>query len=411
MIPMNAAPTPLDDAAKVRFCLELGKALHGFGSPAHRFEEAMCQLAASLGLQAVFLSHPTAFYAEITSAAGREMFMVRAEPGESNLGKLVRIQGVVRDVTEGRLPIGEAADEVKGIVAAGPSYSLPLTVGAFALSSAMAARFFGGGWREMALSGLLGFLVGHLGFWTARRPHFAQVFVLLAATLGGFAGVVLAHRIPHVNAFTVTLAAIVVLLPGLKLTVALREVATGNLVAGSSRLVDSAMTLLMLAFGVALGRQMALQFAHAYQETPSIALPGWTEWLALLAATGAYLVLFQGRPRDYRWMLTGCLVSYLSARYGAAWLGPELGAGLGALALGLASNLFGRLTRLPNQIMVLPGLLILVPGSVGFRGLAFLTMGETEIGVQTAFRMVFLAVALVMGLSLANAAVPPRKGL
>jgi uncharacterized membrane protein YjjB (DUF3815 family) len=104
-------------------------------------------------------------------------------------------------------------------------------------------------------------------------------------------------------------------------------------------------------------------------------------------------------------------VSFLAARAGAALVGPELGAGIGAMATGIAANLFGRRTRLPNQIMLLPGLLLLVPGSVGFRGLAFLTMGETEVGVQTAFRMVFLAVALVMGLSLANAVAPPRKGL
>ena len=79
--------------------------------------------------------------------------------------------------------------------------------------------------------------------------------------------------------------------------------------------------------------------------------------------------------------------------------------------MGLAANSFGRRTRLPNQIMQLPGLLLLVPGSIGFRGLTFLTLGETEMGVQSAFRMVFLAVALVMGLSLANAVTPPRKGL
>jgi uncharacterized membrane protein YjjB (DUF3815 family) len=125
----------------------------------------------------------------------------------------------------------------------------------------------------------------------------------------------------------------------------------------------------------------------------------------------AYLVLFQGWKQDFRWIFLGCLIAYLAARLGAVLVGPELGAGLGAMGMGLASNTFGRRTRLPNQIMQLPGLLLLVPGSVGFRGLAFLTMGETEVGVQTAFRMVFLAVALVMGLSLANAVAPPRKGL
>lgn len=407
---MNDSQTPSQDS-RIAFCLEIGKALHSFGTPAHRFEEAMQRLVASLGLEGDFLAHPTAFFAELRSATRREVFMVRAEPGDTNLEKLVSIQALVKEVINGNLPIEEAAARVREVVAQAPRFGRALVAASFGLSSAMAARFFGGGWREMVLSGLLGVLISLLGFWTSKQHHLAQVLVLLAATLAGFGGVVAAHLIPHTAAFTITLAGIVILLPGLKLTVALREVATGNLVAGSARLVDAVMILMMLAFGVALGRQVAMQFTSAFRESLSIPMAAWTEWVALLAVPLAYLVLFQARKRDFGWILLASIVAFVSSRLGAAWLGPELGAGLGAMALGIAANLFGRRTRLPNQIMELPGLLLLVPGSIGFRGLAFLTMGETEVGVQTAFRMVFLAVALVMGLSLANALVRPRKGL
>lgn len=407
---MNDTQAPSKDS-RIAFCLEIGKALHSFGTPAHRFEEAMQRLVASLGLEGDFLAHPTAFFAELQSATRREVFIVRAEPGETNLEKLVSIQALVKEVINGNLPIEEAAARVREVVAQAPRFGRTMVAASFGLSSAMAARFFGGGWREMLLSGLLGVLISVLGFWTSKQHHLAQVLVLLAATLAGFGGVVAAHLIPHTAAFTITLAGIVILLPGLKLTVALREVATGNLVAGSARLVDAVMILMMLAFGVALGRQVAMQFATAFRESSSISMAAWTEWVALLAVPLAYVVLFQARKRDFGWILLASIVAFVSSRLGSAWLGPELGAGLGAMALGIAANLFGRRTRLPNQIMELPGLLLLVPGSIGFRGLAFLTMGETEVGVQTAFRMVFLAVALVMGLSLANALVRPRKGL
>jgi len=407
---MNDSQTPAQDS-RIAFCLEIGKALHSFGTPAHRFEEAMQRLVASLGLEGDFLAHPTAFFAELRSGALREVFIVRAEAGDTNLEKLVDIQALVKEVIKGDLPIEEAAVKVRELVAEAPRFGKTLVAISFGLSSAMAARFFGGGWREMVLSALLGLLICLLGFWTSNRHHLSQVLVLLAATLAGFGGVVAAHLLPHTAAFTITLASIVILLPGLKLTVALREVATGNLVAGSARLVDAVMILMMLAFGVALGRQVAVQFALSYRESPSIPLAAWTEWVALLVVPLTYLVLFQARKRDFRWILLASIVAFVSSRLGSAWLGAELGAGLGAMALGIAANLFGRRTRLPNQIMELPGLLLLVPGSIGFRGLAFLSMGETEVGIQTAFHMAFLAVALVMGLSLANALVRPRKGL
>jgi uncharacterized membrane protein YjjB (DUF3815 family) len=61
--------------------------------------------------------------------------------------------------------------------------------------------------------------------------------------------------------------------------------------------------------------------------------------------------------------------------------------------------------------MVVPGLMLLVPGSVGFRSLASLLERDVVAGVDTAFSMLMVAVALVAGLLSANALVPPRKVL
>ena len=141
------------------------------------------RVVASLGLEGHFLAHPTAFFAELKTPAGREVFVVRAEPGERDLGKLVRIQATVRAVADGSLPLEAAAAEVRALVAEKPRFGPAATLAAFTLSSSLAARFFGGGWREMVLGGLLGFAVGVLGTFTARVRHLAEVFVLLAASL------------------------------------------------------------------------------------------------------------------------------------------------------------------------------------------------------------------------------------
>ena len=58
--------------------------------------------------------------------------------------------------------------------------------------------------------------------------------------------------------------------------------------------------------------------------------------------------------------------------------------------------------------MSLPGILLLVPGSIGFWSLAALLESDVVSGVETAFRMVLVAVSLVAGLLLADAIVPPR---
>ncbi|MFI5234896.1 MAG: hypothetical protein ACHQXA_04230 [Gemmatimonadales bacterium] len=57
----------------------------------------------------------------------------------------------------------------------------------------------------------------------------------------------------------------------------------------------------------------------------------------------------------------------------------------------------------------MPSVLLLVPGSVGFRGLASLLDRQVIVGVETAFRMLLIASALVAGLLVASVAGPQRR--
>jgi uncharacterized membrane protein YjjB (DUF3815 family) len=53
--------------------------------------------------------------------------------------------------------------------------------------------------------------------------------------------------------------------------------------------------------------------------------------------------------------------------------------------------------------------MLLVPGSVGFRGLAALMDEKIVSGVDTSFKMILTAVALVAGTLMANIIAPPRR--
>jgi uncharacterized membrane protein YjjB (DUF3815 family) len=76
--------------------------------------------------------------------------------------------------------------------------------------------------------------------------------------------------------------------------------------------------------------------------------------------------------------------------------------------VGCAGNLFARVFDRPSSIPIVPGLLLLVPGSIGFQSFSSLLGRETLSGVESAFQAVLAAVALVMGLLFANVLIPPR---
>ena len=82
---------------------------------------------------------------------------------------------------------------------------------------------------------------------------------------------------------------------------------------------------------------------------------------------------------------------------------------VGALTVGVASNLYAYALRRPASVTLVPGILLLVPGSIGFRSLSSLLDREVVTGVETAFTMVLIGAGLVAGLLLANVLVPERR--
>ena len=410
---MDASPPPAqpDTPPEIALCLELGRAFQAFGIPAHRFEDALARIAARLGLEGQFFALPTAFFASLGTGGRHWTFIQRSPSGDVDLGKLSDLQETTDDLIEGRIGTAEARNRVRGILAAPERWSVLLTVVCFGLGSAPAAMFFGGGWREMAFTAVLGALVGLTVILLGMKAGLARLVYPVAGTLVGFLAVAAAYRFPQVSPQVLTVSGLIVLVPGLRLVVSMNELATGNLVAGTARLVDTAMTFLSLGFGVALGQRLAAPFLDRALQGLPVPLPGWTELPILLLASAAFVVIFKARLRDLAWIFVACVLAFYGTRHGAVLLGPQFGVGLGAFLLGLGSNLFTRFTHRPSVVTLLPGLMVLVPGGLGFKGLEFIIQKQLVMGLDTAFQALFVAIALLTGLLLAHAAVQPRTAL
>jgi uncharacterized membrane protein YjjB (DUF3815 family) len=71
---------------------------------------------------------------------------------------------------------------------------------------------------------------------------------------------------------------------------------------------------------------------------------------------------------------------------------------LAAAALSLAGDLLHQATRRSPQLITVPGVLLLVPGAVGFSALRDLLAQQTLSGVGAVFDMFALAASIVGGL-------------
>jgi uncharacterized membrane protein YjjP (DUF1212 family) len=390
---------------------DLARALHRYGTPSHRFEEAMALVARRLGLKGQFFSTPTAIFASFGEAEDQHTRLLRLEPGEVNLEKLSELDRELDRLVRGRASARLAAQRVAALVEAPPRYGSVLTTLAFGLASGTAASFLGGGLREAVAATVFGLLIGLLVILAERLPAWGRLFEPGASFLAATLATATAAYFEFAP-LLVILAGLIVLVPGLTLTTAITELAQRHLASGSARLSGAMLTFLTLGFGVAFGTRMGEILAGGAPPTvvPQ-ALPPWVQWPALVLAALSFTVLFRAHPRDCGWIFLAAALALTGARWGAAAFGPELGAFAGALLVGVGSNIHARLLRRPSAITQLPGLMLLVPGSMGFRSVAALVEHDTLAGVQTAFAMSLVAVALAMGLLVANAVMPPRRVL
>ena len=129
----------------------------------------------------------------------------------------------------------------------------------------------------------------------------------------------------------------------------------------------------------------------------------------MVAAAAAFCVLLQARPRDMGWIVLACGIAFTGARLGAQLVGPELGA-FGRAAR-RAREQWLRPPLRPALGRARPGLLILVPGSIGFRSVFSLLENDAVSGVNAAFKMILVATSLVAGILLASIALPPKRAL
>lgn len=402
---------PYSSDRYARLVLNLGRALLHVGSPAHRLESSMQIMAERLGLQAEFFSTPTALIVSLGDGDKQQTFLARSEPGSANLSKLADLTEVMNELAEGSIDPQQADERVRAIDAAPPLYDGWLQVLAFTLIGGGVAPLLGGGWREALVSIPLGAVTGLTVWWMRQHVDRSRLIMPMVAALITFLGSLWCGFDERTALMPAVLAAMIPLLPGMDLTTAARELSTGHLVSGSSRLAFAVTVFALLAFGLVLGGMAGQAIVGPVELTAASPRPAWLPFAGLLAAACGLMMLIQAHKRDWFWILMVSLIAWIGGGLGGWLEAPIIGAFAGGLAVGLAGNLFVRLSRRPSSILHIPGLILLVPGSIGLRSLATLLQHDVVAGVETAILAGIIAVALTTGMILASVLIPPRTML
>ena len=368
----------------------------------------MLALAGAVGLREAQISvTPTVVDVSIGSLQSQRSYTLRVHPASVDLDAIARLDHLVQGVLDGRLDVPGALAALEEARARPLRHPWPFAIGGYALAGSALAPVLGGSTRDAAAAALVGLAVGVLVVSTRLVVRTEPIIVPIAAVAAGFGSYALAQLF-EVTPDLVALAALVTLLPGMTLTIGMRELATEHLQSGVANTANALVQLLGLVFGVEIGRSIAVTwFGSVGQTAPSPAFSSW-HLLAAVAAGLAFTFTLRARYRDAYVMCAATVLALVANELGAALFGNQAAAFVAALAIGVVGTVAGARLRRSPLVFIVPGVLMLVPGSAGYNSVLRLVTDQTINGITAGFDTFVTAISIAYGLMVSSVVLPRR---
>lgn len=402
---------------RIAFVVELAEHLHAYGTTAQRLEGAIEAVTRRLALECEPWVNPTGMilaFSDPARPAGESdtTRVIRLGLGDTDLYKLCEADRIAEDVMAGRMQIPAGLAALRALDRPASARGKAMQVLGFALASGAVAGLLRLPWLDIGTAASIGLLIGLLDIAAAGRPRLHEAFEALAGLFAGSMAIAVSALVGPLNLNTVIIASLIVLLPGMALTNAMNELTSRHLVSGTARFAGALTTILKLTIGTAIALAVAGFAGFDPEVRAARPQPDWVVWCALAVGCYAFAVLFRANRRDYPLVMAAAASGYLISRFGGEWLGGQAGLFLSALVTTAAGNLYARWRNRPGALVRLPGLIMLVPGSIALRGVITLVQAQ-DIGAGQDAAMLALntLMALLAGLLFGNLLASARRNL
>lgn len=272
---------------------DLGYELAMSGAETFRVEDSIGRILRTYGVEAEVFAIPNCMIVSIETPDGQPLTRMRRIGYHGNDLDGVEIFNALSRAICNRKPSPEEAKQwLAHARTLRKTYSLPLYLLGNFLGAAGFALFFGGRMVDMLWSGLCGIVIGLIGRFMDRLKtnqffstiSSAFVMALLAYTISAFA------LTPNVD--TVIIGALMILVPGLLATNAMRDIIYGDTNSGVNRIV----LVLLIAMAIALGTAAAWNVTEIFwlhgPVTEAVSYSGPVQCFACLVGCIGFAILF-----------------------------------------------------------------------------------------------------------------------
>jgi uncharacterized membrane protein YjjP (DUF1212 family) len=318
----------------------------------------------------------------------------------------------LEEVKSGTITLVECPDRLDAIDRVPPPWGKFAGMLGYAFVGMGLTPLLGGGWHDTLFGTLFSILVYGVVLISARLGTLASDWLpFSSAFFVGILATFVKLWVPDLNLVLVILAAVAIILPGYTISLGAGELVAGYITSGAAKLMNGLICLFKQVAGGWLGVVAAgavMPIAASGQAAPVEAV--WL-WLVVPIILIGLCLSFQTSRRDLPWAVLVCGIAYLGIMAGSALLDSNLGNLFGTIIAVVVANLWARKTGRPSAIVLIPAIVLLVSGSIGFRGLASMAVGEIMLGAREFLQMFIVAITILVGILIGYTIVRPERGL
>lgn len=393
----------MDLNALLDLATDLGYELAMAGAETFRVEESVRRCMAAYEVEAEVFAIPNYLMVSILTEDGHPATRMRRIGSHgNNLDAVEKFNSLSRAICAQAPTPAEAMEWLTRTRRLVSVYSTPMVYLGYFLGAMGFGLFFGGNWVEGLCAGVCGMLVGLVDRFLEKRK--ANSFFSTIAS--AFFMALLAYWFGHMgiagNPDAVTIGALMILVPGLLFTNAMRDIIYGDTNSGINRVVQ----VLLVAAAIALGTAAAWNTAALLWSTP-VSIPGtdrslFSQCLFSFVGCIGFSILFNIHGPGMLLCAFGGALSWAVYQLTLDLTGSALaGYFWSALASSVYSESMARLRKYPAISYLVVSIFPLIPGAGVYYTMSYAVQGEMELfaskGMFTAATAGIIAVGILLG--------------
>lgn len=241
---------------------ELGYRMMVTGAEIYRVEESVQRVIQAYGVDSgeVF-AIPNCINVSLCDPSGQTSTRIRRiPPHDTDLDLLVAYNELCRQVCQDPPPLPELRQRMEDIRRNRRTYSPSMRLLACFVGAGAYAMFFGGSLRDGLCAGLCGVAIGLCGRWMDWLLTNQFIRTIVSGAVSALCALLLVALGLGESVDFIIIGALMLLVPGLIFTNAIRNIMSGDLISGTNLVVQA----LLIATAIALGTGFVLSLAASF---------------------------------------------------------------------------------------------------------------------------------------------------